>query len=56
MISYAEGRTSDLVGLSTDTKPTDGILTNTLFIELDTGKVKYFDGTEWKDFGGNGGE
>jgi hypothetical protein len=52
MISYAEGRTSDLVGLSTDTKPTDGILTNTMLLELDTGDFYYFDGTDWQKVGG----
>lgn len=37
-------------GLSSDTKPTDGIPINSMFVELDTGKVFYFDGTEWKTF------
>lgn len=54
MINLAQN-VGELVGLSTDTKPTN-VVTNTLFLELDTGDVKYFDGTEWQDFGGNGGE
>lgn len=37
-------------GLSSDTKPTDGIPINSMFVELDTGDVFYFDGTEWKTF------
>lgn len=42
----------DLAGLSTDTKPTDGIMTGSVFTEVDTGKVFFFDesaaaGSEW---------
>ena len=37
-------------GLSTDAKPTDcGV--NSLFYELNTKKVFYFDGTTWKEIG-----
>ena len=40
----------EFLGLSTDEKPTNcGI--NSLFLELDTGKVYYFDGTTWKEIG-----
>ena len=38
-------------GLSTDTKPTD-CGANSLFLELDTGKFFYFDGTAWSEVGG----
>lgn len=36
-------------GLSTDTKPADGIVTGSLFLEVDTGDVYAFDevGAEW---------
>ena len=36
-------------GLSTDTKPTDGIITGSLFLEVNTGDVYAFDeiGSEW---------
>ena len=44
-----------LRGLSTDSKPTEGILTNARFWELDTGKYYYFDGSEWQDAPGGGG-
>lgn len=44
-----------LRGLSTDIKPTDGILTNCRFWELDTGKYYYFDGAAWQDAPGGGG-
>lgn len=46
------GQTADLMGLSTDTKPTEDIATNTLFLELDTGDYFYFDGTTWAKVGG----
>ncbi len=40
----------EYTGLSTDTKPTD-CGANSLFYELDTKKVYYFDGTTWKEVG-----
>ncbi len=46
------GQTADLLGLSTDTKPTDGISVNTLFLELDTGDYYYFTGAAWAKVGG----
>ena len=42
----------ELKGLSTDTKPTDGIAVNSLFLELDTGAFYYFDGSSWQKVGG----
>jgi len=38
-------------GLSADEKPTDGVGTNSLFLELDTNKFYYFDGTNWNELG-----
>ena len=46
------GANGDLMGLSTDAKPTDASV-NTLFLELDTGDFYYYDGTEWKKVGGD---
>ena len=39
----------ELSGLSTDTKPTSGIITGSLFLEVDTGDIYAFDeiGTQW---------
>ena len=37
-------------GLSSDDKPTD-VGVNSLFYELNTKKVYYFDGTTWKEVG-----
>ena len=42
----------ELAGLSADAKPTDGIVTGSSFVEVDTGKVYFFDeegaeGSEW---------
>ena len=45
------GATANLVGLSTDSKPTDGVTINTIFLELDTGNFYYFDGTSWNKLG-----
>ena len=39
-------------GLSTDEKPTEDVVMNALFLELDTGDFYYFDGSEWKKVGG----
>ena len=37
----------ELEGVSTDTKPTEGIGVNSKFYELDTGDFYYFDGSAW---------
>ena len=47
------GANAQYCGLSEDTKPTEGIAVNTLFLELDTGDFYYFDGTEWLKVGAN---
>ena len=39
-------------GLSTDTKPTENVMPNSLFLELDTGDFYFFTGTEWAIIGG----
>lgn len=39
-------------GLSTDSKPTD-CMVNSLFIELDTKKLYFFDGENWQEVGAN---
>jgi hypothetical protein len=41
-----------LYGLSTDTKPTTGYSTNSLFVESDTGSVYYWSGSSWNLFTG----
>lgn len=46
------GARFDFMGLSTDTKPTTGIETNSLFLELDTDDVYYFTGSAWAKVGG----
>lgn len=45
------GANANLMGLSTDTKPTNAEV-NTLFLELDTGDFYYFDGDNWLKVGG----
>lgn len=47
-----KGNYKEFSGLSTDDKPYDcGV--NSLFLELDTGKVYYFDGQAWNEVGGS---
>ena len=50
------GNIVNYMGLSTETKPTEGLATGSLFIELDTGTVYYFnaDTSAWAVFGGGG--
>lgn len=40
-------------GLSTDTKPTENVGNGDCFIEMDTGKIYFFDeaGASWKEWG-----
>lgn len=47
----------DAAGLSTDDKPTEGIVTGSVFREVDTGDVYMFDevGGTWSKTGGGGG-
>lgn len=45
------GSSASLVGLSTDSKPTN-VDINTIFLELNTGDAYYFDGTTWQKVGG----
>ena len=50
MTSWVTGnKILEMRGLSTDTKPTEGILNGTVFLEMDTGKVFIFnfDSTQW---------
>ena len=44
-------------GLSTDDKPTDNVANGSMFIEMDTGGVHFFDAEneEWLMFNGGGG-
>lgn len=46
---------AQIMGLSTDTKPTAGVQPNSLFWELDTNGMYFFDGTQWQPIGGSGG-
>ena len=43
---------SEYRGLHSDSKPTTGVATNALFLELDTGDFYYFDGSNWAKVGG----
>lgn len=52
MITVYSSKNRELVGLSTDEKPTN-VGENMLFLELDTGNFYYFDGTAWLEIGSN---
>ena len=53
MITYQRGANDyEMKGLSTDTKPTENIAVNSLFLELDTGDFYYFNGVAWEKVGG----
>lgn len=40
----------ELAGLSADEKPTDGLVTGSIFVEVDTGKVFFFDeDSDWTE-------
>lgn len=48
--------TVTLVGLSTDSKPTSPDIGNgSMFLEMDTGSIYFYNGDEWLEFAGNGG-
>lgn len=38
----------DYIGASTDTKPTEDVGDYSLFFEMDTGDIYYFNGTSWE--------
>ena len=48
MTSYTGGG-NEYAGLSTDNKPTDGVATGAIFVEVDTGKVYFYNSedSEW---------
>lgn len=53
-IISVSGKIINYMGLSTEAKPTEGLATGCLFVEIDTGKVYYYnaDTTTWSVFGG----
>lgn len=46
-------RPKTFYGLSTDTKPTANIVNGSVFIEMDTSKIYFFDedSTDWREWG-----
>lgn len=48
----SESKHAEIFGYSTDTKPTDGLNVNDMFIELDSGDGYYWDGSQWQIVGG----
>ena len=52
MNDQRQGDMHEFLGVSTDTKPTNDVAVNSLFLELDTGDFYYFDGEDWQKVGG----
>lgn len=53
-ITVTDGkRYIEAFGLSTDSKPTSGVVTGSVFVEVNTGKVYLFDevGSQWQEVG-----
>jgi hypothetical protein len=48
----SESKHAEIFGKSTDTKPTEDVNVNDMFIELDTGSAYFWDGTAWQVIGG----
>lgn len=40
-------KSAEFRGLSTDTKPTQGLNEGDVFLEMDTGEVAFWNGTQW---------
>jgi hypothetical protein len=40
-------KSAEFRGLSTDTKPTQGLNEGDVFLEMDTGEVYFWDGNNW---------
>jgi hypothetical protein len=40
-------KSAEFRGLSTDTKPTQGLNEGDVFLEMDTGEVYFWDGDKW---------
>ena len=47
-----QGNEFEYKGLSTNTKPTENVGVNSIFLELDTGDFYYFTGETWAKIGG----
>ena len=50
---YTITESTTMFGLHTDTKPTTGVPNGSAFIEMDTGKIFFFDaaGAQWFEWG-----
>ena len=53
---YTVSESTTMFGLSTDTKPTTGVVNGSAFIEMDTSTIYFFDaaGNQWLEWGGAG--
>lgn len=51
---FTVSESTTMFGLSTDTKPTTGVVNGSAFIEMDTSTIYFFDaaGSQWLEWGG----
>lgn len=51
---FTVSESTTMFGLSTDAKPTTGVVNGSAFIEMDTSKIYFFDaaGNQWLEWGG----
>lgn len=52
---FTVSESTTMYGLSTDTKPTTGVVNGSAFIEMDTSTIYFFDaaGSQWIEWGGS---
>ena len=50
---FTVSESTTMFGLSTDTKPTTGVVNGSAFIEMDTSTIYFFDaaGNQWLEWG-----
>ncbi len=50
---FTVSESTTMFGLSTDTKPTTGVVNGSAFIEMDTSTIYFFDaaGSQWLEWG-----
>lgn len=53
MLSFSNDTIQTIYGLSTDTKPTKSVQNGSAFIEMNTGKIYFFDAEnkQWREWG-----
>ena len=53
MVQIKNSPNKEFIGTSSETKPQNGVPEMSLFLEVDTGDVYYYSGSQWLPKGGN---